>query len=394
MAVRRPSRLTAAAGATPTGIEAHTVLNPWRVRSEMPISVPIGSSGEKVFPEPLGGSVENHRFESTVLAGNPWRDPIVRDLPVYLPPSGRTEGRPLLVLLTGYTGAGWMHFSPPTFLRSTIVRRLDHLIRSGAAPEAVLVAPDALTSLGGSQYLNSTATGRYEDYVVEEILPFVQRKYGTGPSALLGTSSGGYGALVLALRHPELFPAAASNAGDAYFEYNYLPAFPLAFRALRRAGGPQPLLERMLSEPTSNFAPSNPEVEAFELMAYASCYSPTVDRPGEFDLPFDLTTGELRPDVWERWLAWDPVRMVRTPRYAAALRRLAYVYVDGGTRDEFALDVGARIFAAAARAQGGRVDHEEFDGIHRDSVPRYDVMIPRLLRALASPDRGGASASV
>jgi hypothetical protein len=76
--------------------------------------------------------------------------------------------------------------------------------------------------------------------------------------------------------------------------------------------------------------------------------------------------------------------MVQTPTYSAALRKLAYLYVDGGLRDEYGLDIGARIFAATARAQGGTVDHEEFDGVHGDGVPRYDVMIPRLLRALGS----------
>ncbi|MCI4372797.1 MAG: esterase [Thermoplasmata archaeon] len=339
---------------------------------------------ETVFPGPLSGSVETHRFESQVLAGNPWDDPTTRDLPVYVPPSGKTEGLPLLVLLSGYVGAGWMHFDRPRFLRSSIVRRFDALVRTGAAPEAVLVAPDCLTTLGGSQYLNSSATGRYEDYVVREVMPWIQRKYGTRRSAVLGTSSGGFGALMLALRHPDVFSAAGSNSGDACFEYCYLPEFPLAFRALRAAGGPDALLRRMLSEPTSNLGPSNHDVQAFELMAYASAYSPVPDRPGEFELPFDLRTGALRPEVWDRWLAWDPVRMIRTPEYSAALRKLAYVYVDGGLRDEWGLDVGARIFAAEATAQGGHVDHEEFDGVHGDGIPRYDVMIPRLLRALAS----------
>jgi S-formylglutathione hydrolase FrmB len=349
----------------------------------MTVRVPTEARTEKVFPGPLQGSVEVHRFESAALLGNPWGDPSVRELPVYVPPSGRTEGVPLLVLLSGYAGAGGVHFQSPPFLRSTVVRRFDHLIRTGAAPEAVLVAPDCLTTLGGSQYLNSSATGRYEDYVVQELVPWVQRRYRTGPTAVLGTSSGGYGALILALRHPDLFLAAASNSGDAYFEYTYLPEFPSAFRTIRKAGGTEPLLRRLLSEPTSGFAPSHPEIQAFELMAYAAAYSPAPDRPGEFELPFDLTTGALREEVWSRWLAWDPVRMVRTPRYAAALRQLTYLYVDGGGRDEYALDLGARIFTAEARAQGGRVDHEEFDGVHWDSVPRYDVMIPRLLRALA-----------
>jgi hypothetical protein len=67
---------------------------------------------------------------------------------------------------------------------------------------------------------------------------------------------------------------------------------------------------------------------------------------------------------------------------------LAYLYVDGGTRDEFALDLGARQFHAAATRQGGRVELEEFDGIHFDGGPRYSVMIPRLLNALVA-DRGG-----
>ncbi|EQD29027.1 esterase, partial [mine drainage metagenome] len=143
-------------------------------------------------------------------------------------------------------------------------------------------------------------------------------------------------------------------------------------------------LRRMLGAPTSDFGPWNREVQALEIMAYASCYSPDASAPGAFDLPFDLETGELRPEVWARWLAWDPVRMARTDRYREALRRLAYLYVDGGGADEYGLDVGARVFAAAARRGGAVVDFEEFPGVHADSVPRYDVMIPRLLRALAA----------
>ena len=350
-----------------------------------PWTVPRDARNDRMFPGPLAGRVESHRFPSRLLAGNPWNDPAERELPVYLPPSGTTEGRPLLVLLSGYTGAGWMHFQRPRYLANTIVGRLDRLIRTGAAPEAVLVAPDGLTMLGGSQYLDSSATGPYERYVVEEVVPWVRERYGTGPAAVLGTSSGGYGALSLALRHPALFRAAGSNAGDAYFEYSYLPDFPIAFREIRRAGGPGALLRRLLEAPVSGFGPRQPMVQALEVMAYASCYSPRPEAPGEFDLPFDLETGALREDVWARWLALDPVRMLERPPYREAVRRLAYLYVDGGTRDEYALDLGARIFAGRARALGARIDLEEFDGVHGDGGPRYDVMIPRLLSALG-PD--------
>ncbi|HXY46541.1 MAG TPA: alpha/beta hydrolase-fold protein [Thermoplasmata archaeon] len=347
--------------------------------------VPVEARGEKVFPLPLKGRAERHSFESRVLENNPWGDPTERELPVYLPPSGETEGRPLLLLLSGYTGAGWLHFQRPRYLADTIVGRLDRLIREGLVAEAVLVAPDCLTTLGGSQYLNSTATGRYEDYVVEEVLPWVQRRYRTGPTAVLGTSSGGFGALSVALRHPERIRAAGSNAGDALFEYCYLPEFPIAFREIRKAGGPEELLRRLLSAPISNFGPANPQMKALETMAYASCYSPIESEPGRFDLPFDLETGETRPEVWSRWLACDPVRMIQTERHRKALGELAYVYVDGGRQDEYSLDLGARSFAAAAARQGIHVDFEEFEGVHADGGPRYDVMIPRLLRALGFP---------
>ncbi|HYA54510.1 MAG TPA: alpha/beta fold hydrolase [Thermoplasmata archaeon] len=347
--------------------------------------VPIDAKSDRVFPEPIAGTVENHLLQSRVLEGNPWGDPVERELPVYVPPSGETEGVPLLVLLSGYTGAGWMHFQRPRYLTNSIPGRLDRLIRRKLSAEAVMVAPDCLTTLGGSQYLNSSATGRYEDYVVNEVVPFVQDRYNTGPVAVLGTSSGGYGSLVLALRHPDLFRAVGSNAGDAYFEYCYTPDFPHAFREIRRAGGPEKVLATVLHDPISAFSPQQHQVRTLEVMGYASCYSPIDAEPGRFDLPFDLESGELRPDVWPKWLALDPVRMVASEQYRPAVKKLKYLYVDGGTRDEWALDLGARIFASEARKAGGRVDFEEFDGIHFDGGPRYDVMIPRLLAALGFP---------
>ncbi len=353
----------------------------------MPISVPLRSRTPVMFPRPLRGRIERPRFVSDVLEGNPWHDPVERELQVYLPPSGRTEGLPLLVLLSGYTGAGFLQFQRPRYLSDSRVGQLDRLIRTGVAGEAVMVSPDCMTTLGGSQYVNSSATGRYEDYITEEIIPWVRERYGTGPVGVLGTSSGGYGALSLALRHPDIFSAAASDSGDMYFEYGYLPEFPRAFRAIRQAGGPEALLRRIFARPIDGWGPLHPMASGLEHMAYASCYSPVDDAPGRFELPFDLTTGALRPEIWAKWLARDPVRMIARPRYARALRRLRYVYVDGGEEDEWNLDVAARIFAAAARAQGATIDHQEFSGRHSDVAPRYEVILPRILRALGAPGR-------
>jgi S-formylglutathione hydrolase FrmB len=347
--------------------------------------VPTDARTEEMFPLPLAGKVEVRRHTSRVLEGNPWNDPTDRDLPVYIPPSGTTKGAPLLVLLSGYTGSGWDHMQRGGYLRDSLVGRLDRQIRTRAAPEAVMIAPNCLTTLGGSQYLNSTATGRYEDYVVEELVPWIRQEYGTGPTAVLGTSSGGYGAMVLGLRHPEMFSALATDAGDAYFEYCYPPDFPAAFREIRAAGGPEEFLRGVLRTPVPGWGPSHAKAKALSTLAYASCYSPIESDPGRFELPIDLETGALREDVWPRWLAWDPVRMVATPRYAEAARKHSLVYVCGGRTDEFGLDVSARVFAEAARRQGAPVVFEEFDGGHFDKNPRYDGIYVRLLTALGFP---------
>ena len=107
--------------------------------------------------------------------------------------------------------------------------------------EAIVVMPDCFTRYGGSQYLNSSATGRYEDHLVRELVPsgrpHVRTMADPGARAVVGKSSGGYGALVLAMRHPDVFGLVASHSGDCYFEYCYLPDFPKCLDVLARHGG-------------------------------------------------------------------------------------------------------------------------------------------------------------
>ena len=84
--------------------------------------------------------------------------------------------------------------------------------------------------------------------------------------------------------------------------------------------------------------------------AMAACYS--TDPDGTVRLPFDPVTAELVPDVWERWLRWDPVRMARTPEGRSALHSLRAIWIDAGTRDEYFLDMGAEAFRRACVAAG------------------------------------------
>ena len=111
---------------------------------------------------PLAGTLTRHLVRSQALADNPLGDPPVRPLYVYTPP-GAPEGLPTVYVIQGYTGQveAWMSRNP---FESTFLERLDAMFASGACPPALVVLVDAWTRLGGSQFLNSTATGRYLDY--------------------------------------------------------------------------------------------------------------------------------------------------------------------------------------------------------------------------------------
>src|SRR4030095_3264599 len=172
------------------------------------------------------GSVVHLRHESEVLRNNPLGDPHVRDLFVYLPPGYEQSGDkyPTVYCLTGFTGRGKMLLNDNAFAPN-LAERMDKLIAAGTINPMIAVMPDCFTYYGGSQYINSTATGRYEDYLTDEIVPFVDDNFRTiadrGSRAVMGKSSGGYGSLIMGLRHADLFGLICSTSGDAYFELGY-----------------------------------------------------------------------------------------------------------------------------------------------------------------------------
>src|SRR3954470_1300813 len=168
-------------------------------------------------------SVVIETVESRALIGNPLGDPTARRLAVWLPPSyaGETTRRyPVIYWLAGYSGTGEMLFSGNPW-QPGLGARLDRLIGSGAMGEAIVVAPDCFTRWGGAQYLDSPALGNYETHLIEEVLPALDQRLRTIPEraarAVGEKSSGGFGALVLAMRHPDQFAAVASHAGDMAF---------------------------------------------------------------------------------------------------------------------------------------------------------------------------------
>ena len=328
------------------------------------------------------GRVVMLEARSRILRGNPLRDSSVREAPVYLPPGYDGRRRfPAIFCLAGFTGSGRMMLQEQAWSPG-IGSRMDRLLARGKARPAILVMPDCFTRLGGSQYLNSSATGRYEDHLVEELLPLVDRRFKTLPArehrGVMGKSSGGYGAIRLGMRWPEVFGAVVCHSGDMAFEYCYFPDFPKAQRGLERCSGIAGFLRAFDRAPKK----SDEQIGTLNILAMSAAYSPNPGtKPLGFDLPFDPKTGALRSEVWERWLLNDPLRMVEG--FAASLRMMRLLFLDCGTRDEWNLHLGARMLAKRLRALRIRHVHREFDDGHRGIPYRYDVSLPLLTRALA-----------
>ena len=323
----------------------------------------------------LVGHLDEHVLESEALRGNRLGDPHERPLWVYTPPAYDAEPDrryPSIYLIQGHTGQLDMWRNRSAF-RPNVIELVDALFADDGCPPA---------SYGGSQFLDSPGVGSYHTYLCDEIVPFVDVRYRTHATAahrgIAGKSSGGYGAMVTPMLRPDLFGGLATHAGDALFELCYLPDFRDAARALRDAydGSFDRFWADFRSRPAFTKGTDFPLLNTW---AMAACYSANED--GSIDLPFDTETGQLIDEVWQRWLAWDPVRMV--DRHADALRGLRAIYIDSGSRDQFFLDLGAAGFRGALEQIGVTdVFFELFDGTHSAIEYRYPIALRYLAERL------------
>jgi hypothetical protein len=331
----------------------------------------------------LQGNVHVDFITSPALEGNALGDPAERPVAVYVPPQYDPQGSkryPVLYCLHGYTGntAALLSVRP---WELNVVQRMDRLITGQRMEPALLVLVDGFTRLGGSQYVNSIHNGDYATYVIRDVIGHVDASYRTvareGGRAVFGKSSGGFGSLHLTMNYPGVFAAFASHSGDTYFRYADPPLFVQAQRTLERH-------EWNIGKFVEHFEEANKrpphEYSTMEFLGYAAAYSPASAKAFDIALPFDRKTGELIDKVWQRWLSFDPVEICVNKE--AELARLRLRYLDCGRRDEYALDIGARVLTARMREMGLNVRHEEFDDDHRNVGYRYDVSLPALAGVL------------
>jgi hypothetical protein len=348
---------------------------------------PAGAPWER----PLAGTLERLVVESELLIDNPLGDPALRPLYVYQSrevAARAADGVPVVYVIQGFTGQNDMWLNRVAF-EPTMLERLDAMFEEGSCPAAIVVFVDAWTSHGGSQFLNSSGTGRYMDYLCDEVVPFVDARYTTRADrahrGLAGKSSGGYGAMVVPMLRPDVFGALASHAGDALFECCYLPHFPEVARQLRDdfESSYDVFLGRVAQSERFDWARYG---TPFELYGYALAYSPDPDRPGRALLPFEVATGRTVEAVWAGWLEHDPVRMAAS--HGDALRAMRRIYLDAGKSDEYFLDLGAQAFAAELDKLGVHHTLDLFEGKHGGLGYRYPGAIRELIVALDAPEAG------
>lgn len=330
------------------------------------------------YPGPAG-AVQRLSIASSILQNNLLGDPSNRLVDVYLPPESDGRNLPLLVDFVGFTGSGLSHTGWAPF-QENVPERLDRLIGEGRMPPVVVAFPDCFTRLGGNQYINSVAMGPWEDYLLGEMLPQLERRFdcgGPGRRGVFGKSSGGYGAIVHALLHSDVWAAAACHSGDMAFELCYLPDMPIALQGLAKAGNS---IKQWWTELEAAPKHADDASAVFNILAMAASYDPDPSAYLGIRLPVTLDTCELIQERWDNWRRHDPLVMLEAN--ADNLRRLKALYIDCGTTDQYRLLYGARRFARRLNQLGIRHRYDEFDDNHSGVDYRMDESLPFIARAL------------
>lgn len=321
------------------------------------------------------GIIKVERFESKVLKNNPLKDPYIRDIMLYLPSQysqSKSDGYVGIVFLQGFGSNSQSFFNFDPFVEN-IEDKTNRLIREQKCGPLVMIFPDCFTKLGGNQYINSIATGNYEDYILNEIVPHVQQKYNISSFGAMGHSSGGFGALTLGMHSPKIIQGVANHSGDAGFEYCYLPDFPVALTSIMEAGGVKKWFKMFWEKQNKK---NHRDFTTLNIMAMAAHYSPDDKEEMKIQFPFDLGTGEFLDKVWKKWKKWDPVNLIQ--KYKENLRKLKYLYIDCGTKDEFNMNIGANLLHKKLTSYDIKHDYEEYNGGHRNTSYRFDISIPKL----------------
>jgi enterochelin esterase-like enzyme len=322
---------------------------------------------------PRNGTVEKITVHGKSLEGNLEGDSPDRVVLVYLPPSyagDQARRFPVVYLLHGYGGT-----------ETTFTERLANLPESGdrldgaqGFSSAIYVMPSAYTLHKGSMYSDSVTTGNWEKFIAEDLVAYIDGHYRTLATrmsrGLAGHSMGGYGALRIGMKRPELF-------GSLYL---------MSSCCLGANRNPSPdsmkAAEAVKTREQAEEAAKAPGFGVSTTLASAAAWSPNpANPPLFFDLP--VKDGKVRPEIVAKWVANAPLEMI--DRYAENLKKYYSIGIEVGTKDTL-FRSNQQLHEAMTRL-GIRHGFEEYDGDHTNRVKeRVDRnLLPFFARYLAAP---------
>ena len=340
----------------------------------------VAALAAEAVPEPAPtpsagaqGRIVVETLHSRALEGNRIGDTPDRKITIYLPPGYdrvTTRRYPVVYLLHGMTSdpVEWLDGS---YQGLNLSVAMDGLAGAGLT-EYIVVMPLADNGYGGSFYVNSAAFGKWEDFVVEELVPFVDARFRTlrAPRSrgLAGQSMGGFGALYLGGRHADTFghvyamsPACLGFVGDlAPDSEAWKTARAPWFRAMAAALAPE-----SRGDPTSVPAPM----------------------PFVADSEGRIREVDAIARAWREYLPLD--RLARDP---APYRRLCTIYLEAGRQDEVpSVRPGTEAFARELERAGIPHTLDEYTGGHIDHTrKRFETaMLPFFARVLATQEGRG-----
>ncbi|MGI4850670.1 MAG: alpha/beta hydrolase [Janthinobacterium lividum] len=328
------------------------------------------------------GRIERRFIESKFLQNNLLGDPFTREIALYLPANYReSQHIPLFMAFSPYNSSGLAYIDWKPF-DGSLIARLDRLISSGVMPPTAVIFPDCFTRLGGNQYINSSVIGLYEDFLIHEVLTTVEQNFnvgGPGHRACFGKSSGGFGAIMHGMRHPEVWSAIACHSGGMGFEWLFLCYVPEILYELEKHGRSIEKIFHHLEQKTK-LTPN--EFTCLMNLSFAAAYDPDPSQFLGLRLPVDLYTGELIPDRWKNWQQCDPSLIAQN--FIGNLKKLEGIYIDCGDHDHYHLHFGARRLHKVLNEHNITHIYEEFPDNHTNLDYRFDISLPFLSRALAS----------
>jgi len=324
------------------------------------------------------GSMDQIEIPAPSLSNNLVGEPTERTISVYLPPSyASSEKRyPVIYYLPGYGDSDVIGFRLPG--------DMDSLIESGQVNEMVIVVASGDSKMGGSFYVNSPVTGNWEDHIVQDVVGYVDDNFRTLAQAeargITGHSMGGFGALNIAMHHPDVFGAVYSMSPGLFDENGLAESFMFAqerliqdFMDYETELASLPLEDaqrRMFAAP-----------EEFSL-AYGYAFAPNPDRqPPYFDYPYTEVDGQLVRDdrVWEKWESGFGGIEKEVVEYKDNLLKLKGIVVDYGIHDQNPwIPKGSEYYGEQLSAAGIPVSVESYNGNHFDQIGKRigEYMLP------------------